>query len=75
LSNMLYFFESNVRAASVLGIVGAGGVGLQLSQRIFINNWDQACFIIIMMLATVAMMDVVLGRVRRRLIGGRKPPG
>jgi phosphonate transport system permease protein len=72
LSNVLYFFESNVRAASVLGIVGAGGIGLQLSQRIFINNWDQACFIIIMMLATVAAMDMVLGRVRRRLVGGRR---
>jgi phosphonate transport system permease protein len=75
LSNLLYFYESNVRAASVLGIVGAGGIGLQLSQRIFVNNWDQACFIIIMMLVTVALMDVVLGRVRRRLIGGRKTQG
>jgi phosphonate transport system permease protein len=71
LSNVLYFFESNVRAASVLGIVGAGGIGLQLSQRIFVNSWDQACFLIIMMLVTVAVMDMVLGRVRRRLVGAR----
>lgn len=68
LSNALYFFESNVRAASVLGIVGAGGIGLELSQRIFVNDWDQACFIIMMMLVTVAAMDIVLGRIRRRLL-------
>ncbi len=73
LSNALYFFESNVRNAAVLGIVGAGGIGLQLSQRIFINDWDQACFIIIMMLATVAVMDVLLGWLRRRLVRGRAP--
>ncbi len=71
LGNALYFFEANVRAASVLGIVGAGGIGLQLSQRIFINSWDQACFIIIMMLVTVAAMDIVLGRLRRQLVAGR----
>ena len=42
LSSALYFFESNVRAATILGIVGAGGIGLQLSQQILVNNWDQA---------------------------------
>ncbi len=72
LSNMLYFFESNVRAATVLGIVGAGGIGLQLSQRIFINSWDQACFIIIMMLITVAVMDGFSRAIRMRIIKDNK---
>jgi phosphonate transport system permease protein len=70
LSNALYFFESNVRAATVLGIVGAGGIGMQLSQRILINSWDQACFIILMMLAAVAVLDFLSGRVRRQIISG-----
>jgi phosphonate transport system permease protein len=71
LGNAIYFFESNVRAATVLGIVGAGGIGMQLSQRILINNWDQACFIIMMMLATVAVIDFLSRRMRTRIITGR----
>lgn len=71
LGNALYFFESNVRAATVLGIVGAGGIGMQLSQRILINDWDQACFIILMMLATVAVIDFLSRRMRAMIITGR----
>ncbi|MFB6453354.1 phosphonate ABC transporter, permease protein PhnE [Bradyrhizobium tunisiense] len=69
LSNALYFFESNFRSASVLGIVGAGGIGLQLSQRIMTNEWDQACFIIVIMLVAVAMIDVASRQIRARIIG------
>ena len=71
LGNAIYFFESNIRAATVLGIVGAGGIGMQLSQRIFINDWDQASFIIMMMLVTVAIIDLLSRRLRARIITGR----
>lgn len=71
LSSALYYFESNVRAATILGIVGAGGIGLQLSQQIFVNNWDQALFIIIMMLVTVSIIDFISRGIRRKIIGGR----
>lgn len=72
LSHVLYFFESNMRAASVLGIVGAGGIGLQLSERIRVNNWDQALFIVIMMLVTVALIDVGSRQVRRAIINNHR---
>ena len=71
LGNAIYFFESNIRAATILGIVGAGGIGMQLSQRILINDWDQACFIILMMLATVAIIDFLSRRIRARIITER----
>jgi len=71
LSNALYFFESNVRSATILGIVGAGGIGLELSQQILVNNWDQALFIIIMMLVTVAIIDFLSRRIRAKIIGKR----
>jgi phosphonate transport system permease protein len=71
LSSALYFFESNVRAATILGIVGAGGIGLQLSQQILVNNWDQACFIIIMMLVAVGIIDLISRRIRQKIIGNR----
>jgi len=73
LSHVLYFFESNVRSATGLGIVGAGGIGLQLSDRIRINNWSEAAFIILMILVTVAIIDNLSGRIRMRIIKSRSP--
>ena len=71
LSQTLYFFESNTRSATILGIVGAGGIGLQLSDRIRVNNWDEAAFIILMILVTVSLIDFASHALRRRLIGVR----
>jgi phosphonate transport system permease protein len=34
LGHVLYFFESNTRSATILGVVGAGGIGLQIAERI-----------------------------------------
>lgn len=67
LSHVLYFFEGNVRSATILGIVGAGGIGLQLSDRIRIGNWDEAAFIILMILVTVSIIDNLSRRIRARL--------
>jgi phosphonate transport system permease protein len=72
LSHVLYFFESNVRSATGLGIVGAGGIGLQLSDRIRINNWQEAAFIILMILVTVAVIDNLSRRIRMRIIRARE---
>jgi phosphonate transport system permease protein len=68
MSHILYFFESNVRSATILGIVGAGGIGLQLSDRMRINNWQEVAFIILMILVTVAVIDNISSRIRARLI-------
>lgn len=69
LSHGLYFFESNTRSATILGIVGAGGIGLALSDRIRINNWDEACFIVLVILVAVAAIDWLSGLLRLRLAG------
>jgi phosphonate transport system permease protein len=68
LSNTLYFFESNVRSATILGVVGAGGIGLYLMDRIMINAWPQVAFIIILILITVVVIDAISYRIRKRLI-------
>lgn len=68
LSQSLYYFESNTRSATILGIVGAGGIGLQLSDRIRVNNWDEACLIIIMILITVSIIDYLSKSIRMRII-------
>jgi len=71
LGHALYFFESNTRSATVLGVVGAGGIGLQIAERIRVRHWDEVAFIIILMVLTVAAIDWLSRRVRRRLIGGQ----
>ncbi|WP_043364715.1 phosphonate ABC transporter, permease protein PhnE [Belnapia sp. F-4-1] len=70
LAQALYFFESNTRSAAILGVVGAGGIGLQISERIRVRHWDEVAFIILLMVATVAAIDWLSARLRRRLIGG-----
>ena len=71
LSNVLYYFESNTRSATILGVVGAGGIGLHLSDRIRVANWDEACLIIIMILVTVSLIDYGSKLARERFI---RPP-
>lgn len=70
LSQTLYFFESNTRSAIILGVVGAGGIGLQLAERIKIKQWDQVLFIVIMLVVTVAVIDMLSAALRRKLLGG-----
>jgi phosphonate transport system permease protein len=69
LAQFLYQIESNTRSASILGVVGAGGIGLQISERIRVGYWDQVLFIIILILITVAAIDQLSALVRRKLIG------
>ena len=68
---ILYFFESNVREATIIGIVGAGGIGLQLSEQIRTYDFDQVAFAVIMILVTVAAIDWVSGKLRFAIIGRR----
>jgi phosphonate transport system permease protein len=69
LSQVLYYFESNTRSATVIGIVGAGGIGLYLSNEINQQNWDHVAFLIIMVLIAVATIDFISARLRFALIG------
>ena len=69
LAQFLYQIESNTRSASVLGIVGAGGIGLQIAERIKVRYWDEVLFIILLILVTVAVIDAISSRIRRGIIG------
>jgi len=70
-SQVLYFFESNTRSATIIGIVGAGGIGLHLAEAIRTLELQQASFIILMILVAVAAIDVVSNQLRFALIGRR----
>lgn len=69
LAQILYALEANTRGAAILGVVGAGGIGLQIAERIKIRAWDEVAFIIILILVTVAVIDWISARIRHRLIG------
>ena len=66
---ILYFFESNTRAATIIGIVGAGGIGLQLSEQIRTYDFDQVATIVLLILAAVAAIDWLSGKIRFAIIG------
>ena len=71
---ILYFFESNTRSATIIGIVGAGGIGLQLSEQIRTYDFDQVALIVIMILVAVALIDWISGKLRFAIIGRRQTP-
>jgi len=68
LSNVLYMFESNTRSATILGIIGAGGIGFALSDRIRAHRWEEVGFIIIMIIIVVALIDFLSHLLRTRVI-------
>ncbi|WP_426449339.1 phosphonate ABC transporter, permease protein PhnE [Paenibacillus sp. S-38] len=64
----LYTFEVNVRAAAVLGLVGAGGIGLFLDRTLQQFRYDRSSLIILLTLAIVLLIDYVSTKVRERLL-------
>ncbi len=68
---VLYFIESNTRSATIIGIVGAGGIGLQLAEQIRVLEWQKVSFLILMILIAVAAIDWISGKLRFAIIGRR----
>lgn len=67
-SNLLYRFEINLRAASTIGLVGAGGIGGLLIQRIQFRRWEEIAMILLVIIAFVVVVDVISSSLRRRLV-------
>ena len=74
LSQVLYQIESNTRSATIIGIVGAGGIGLHLSEAIRTLEWQQVSFLIILVLIAVAGIDFVSSKLRFAIIGRAATP-
>ena len=68
LSFTLYRFESNVRSASVVGMVGAGGIGVVLFEVIRGFQYAQTCAVLIILVVTVSLIDLLSARLRQRFI-------
>jgi len=68
LSYSLYRFESNVRSASVVGMVGAGGIGVVLYEVIRGFQYAQTCAVLLMLAITVTVIDMFSAWLRKRFI-------
>ena len=64
----LYRFEANVRSASVLGIVGAGGIGVSLYQSFGAFDYGKVCTILLILIAATTLIDTLSAKVRNQLI-------
>jgi phosphonate transport system permease protein len=67
-SQVLYFFESNTRSATIIGIVGAGGIGQYLYEEIKTLEWQRVLFLVLMVLVTVMIIDHLSARIRFAVI-------
>ncbi|WP_066739094.1 phosphonate ABC transporter, permease protein PhnE [Cupriavidus sp. D384] len=68
LSFALYRFESNVRSASVVGIVGAGGIGTVLWEIIRSFQYAQTCAVMIIIILFVVAIDMMSAQIRKVLV-------
>jgi phosphonate transport system permease protein len=68
LSFTLYRFESNVRSASVVGMVGAGGIGVVLFEVIRGFQYAQTCAVLIILVVSVTLIDLLSAQLRNRFI-------
>jgi len=64
ISYSLYRFESNVRSAAVVGMVGAGGIGVVLWEIIRGFLYAETCAVMIIIVVTVTLLDLVSARIR-----------
>jgi phosphonate transport system permease protein len=69
LSHALLRFEINLRAASVVGFVGAGGIGEELYTAIASNYYEEVSAIVLLIVLAVAAIDLLSERLRHALIG------
>lgn len=75
LSQSLYYLESNTRSATVIGALGAGGIGLLLVETMrTARDWENTAYIVLLIIGVVVVMDSLSARLRQRLIRGRVPP-
>ncbi len=64
----LFRWDINVRESAVLGLVGAGGIGMALDSALNLFQWDRVAVILIAILAVVVIAEVVVTQVRKRII-------
>jgi len=68
LSFTLYRFETNIRAAAILGFVGAGGIGFYIQTYLRLLNYPAAATVLLVLVVLVMIVDFASSRLRARLV-------
>ncbi len=64
----LFSVEKAIRSAVTLGLVGAGGIGVELSTAMRLFRYDQAAAIILVILVVVVIFEQISSSIRKRII-------
>jgi phosphonate transport system permease protein len=64
----LYRFETNIRAAAILGVVGAGGIGFYIQTYLRLLNYPAASAVLLVLVVLVMLVDFASSRLRARLV-------
>ncbi|SEO74163.1 phosphonate transport system permease protein [Amphibacillus marinus] len=67
-SYSIYRFEIDVRSSTVLGIVGAGGIGAPLILATYQRSWEDVGLILIVVIVFVSLIDILSGKIRKKLV-------
>ncbi len=64
--------EINFRSSTILGLVGAGGIGQELMTNIKLDRYDQVSMTLLLIVIVVSVLDTLSGRLRQRVLEGNK---
>ena len=70
LGNAIFAFDANVRRAAILGMVGAGGIGLHFSEQMKSYNYGNAGACVLAVVILVIVGEIISNRIRTKLISG-----
>lgn len=68
MSTHLYVWEYNLRDSTVLGLIGAGGLGLLVSEAVALFQWSRLATLLIVIIAVVMLFDYISGKLRENLL-------
>lgn len=68
MSYAIYRFEIDVRASTILGIIGAGGIGTLLVISSRNRNWDEVGMILLVIIIFVSIIDYISTAIRKRIV-------
>jgi phosphonate transport system permease protein len=67
-SNHLYIWEFNIRDSTILGLIGAGGLGLLISEAVSLFQWSRLATILLVVVVLVTVFDTLSRRIRQALL-------
>lgn len=67
-SSHLYVWEFNIRDSTLLGLIGAGGLGLLISEAVSLFQWSRLASILLLVIAMVTLFDNLSRRIRLALL-------